>query len=415
MSNALAVPTVTATVTALLQTRVDAAGIAPRPLVAPGPLDDDGNTPRVGVHLYRITRNASLSLADLPARTASGEVRNKPKAALDLHYLFTFRGSGAYQSEQLLALCAATLHAVPELSPELIALATASHPEVLGNDLALAEERVRITPDVLSLDEVSRLWALYQPGSFTVTLAASAGPVLVEASEVPGTVLPVRQVAVGARPLSAPRLDAVAGPEGAGAPVRARTPMPGLQLIGGLLAARSGETLAVLLDGTEVSPVTVVGDGQLTIPLTGVRPGPHLVQVRRLGAPLAPALSATRPAAASDPVAFTVVPTLVSATAATHPGTGPGESTGTLSADVIPPVEDPQRVRLLLDSEGLVPPVAQAFEVALTPGGPPQTTVTANLVDVPSGSYRVTLEVDRVRSLPELDAQGRYQLTEVTL
>ncbi|MFI2188567.1 DUF4255 domain-containing protein [Streptomyces sioyaensis] len=415
MSNALAVPTVTAAITALLQARIDAAGIAPRPLVAPGPLDDDGNTPRVGVHLYRITRNATLSVADLPTRSATGEVRGKPKAALNLHYLFTFRGFGPYQSEQLLALCAATLHAVPELTEELIALATTSHPEILGNDLARADERVRITPDSLSLDEVSRLWALYQPGVFTVTLAVSAGPVLVEADEVPGTVLPVRQVALGARPLSAPRLDAVAGPEGVGAPVRADSPMPELTLFGGLLSARPGETLAVLLDNAVVVPITVVDDGRLTIPLTGVRPGPHLVQVRRQGVPLDPVLTTTRPAAASDPVAFTVVPTLSSAAAVTHPGTGSGESSGTLSAEVIPAVENPQQVRLLLDSVGLAPPVALVFEVPLTPGAPPVSTVTVNLVDAPSGPYRVTLEVDRVRSIPTLDAQGLYQLTEVTL
>ncbi|MFI6664858.1 Pvc16 family protein [Streptomyces sp. NPDC050481] len=399
--------------TALLQARVDAAGMVPRPLVGPGPLDDLGQIPRVGVHLYRTTRNAALSVDEYATRSAAGEVRRTPTAVLDLHYLLTFRGIEPYQSEQLLALCAAGLGAVTDLSPELIALATASHPEIAGNDLAQAAERVRVTPEALPLDEISRLWALYSPGAFTVTLAYAAGPVHVESVEVPGTVLPVAKAAFDARPIAAPRLDAVAGPDGVGAPVRAASPMPPLQLFGGQLTARSGETLAVLLDGTPVAPVTVVDDGRLTIPLTPVKPGRHTVQVRRLGAPTDPVLTSTRPAASSQTVTFTVVPTLSAATANTH-GVNGGRS-GTVSADVIPAVAAPQRVRLLLDSVAATPPVALAVDMPLASDRPPQTSVTANVVDVPAGVYRVTLEVDRVRSLPRLDAQGLYQLTEVTL
>lgn len=413
MSNALCVPTVTASMTALLQARVDAAGLVPRPLVGPGPLDDLGQIPRVGVHLYRTSRNAALSVEEYPSRNAAGEVRRTPTAVLDLHYLLTFRGVEPYQSEQLLALCAAGLDAVTDLSPELIALATASHPEIAGNDLAQATDRVRITPEALPLDEISRLWALYAPGAFTVTLAYTAGPVRIESGEVPGTVLPVARAAFDTRPVSAPRLDAVSGPDGVGAPVRAAGTMPDLQLFGGLLTARSGETLAVLLDGTPVPSVTVVDDGRLTIPLTGVGPGHHTVQVRRLGSPTDPALTATRPAASSDAVTFTVVPTLSAATADTH---GPDDArSGTVSAEVVPAVAAPQHVRLLLDSIAVTPPVALAVDVPLTADGPPQTAVTANLVDVPAGLYRVTLEVDRVRSLPGLTAQGLYQLTEVAL
>ncbi|GHE08551.1 DUF4255 domain-containing protein [Streptomyces alanosinicus] len=413
MSNALAVPTVTAAITTLLQSRVDAAGIAPRPLVAPGPLDDDGHAPRVGVHLYRITRNEALSFVDLPTRTSTGVLRSKPRAALELHYLFTFRGTTTYQSEQLLALCAATLHAVPELTAELITTAVNGHQDLVGSDLGQAVERVRIIPESLTLDEVSRLWALYQPGSFTVTLAAAAGPVLVESSEVPGTVLPVRQVASGARSLAAPRLDAVAGPEGIGAPVRATDPMPLLQLYGGALAPLPGETLRVVLNGTPVATATVVDPGHLTIPLTGLKAGAHSVQVQRLTPPLDPALSSTSPAAASDPVAFTVVPTLSSVTAAPSPG--PGDYHGTISAAVVPAVAAPQRVRLLLDSVAPGTVVALALDASPLAGAPPSAAVSAPVADAPRGTYRVTLEVDGVRSMPPLDSQGRYRLLEVTL
>ncbi|MFJ1708983.1 Pvc16 family protein [Kitasatospora sp. NPDC088346] len=412
MSNALAVPTVTAALAALLQARVDAAGITPRPLVKPGPLDDDHHAPRIGVHLYRVSRNAALSSDDLPTRaSAGGTLRSTPRTALDLHYLFTFRGDTPFQSEWLLALTAAALHAVPELSPELIDHATTTQREVLGNDLAQARERVRLSPEALSIDEISRLWALYQPGSFTVTLALSAGPVIVDSPEIPGTVLPVRQVGLGARPLSGPRLDVAAGPEGPGAPVRAAASMPDLRLFGAALAPLTDETLKVLVDGVPTT-ATVVDAGQLTIPLAGVRPGAHAVQVLRLTAPVAPALSTTAPALASAPVPFTVVPALTSVGATPDPG--PGDYRGTLTAGVLPSVAAPQRVRLLLDRVSPDATVALALDVPLPPAAPRESLDVA-LTDAPRGTYRVTLEVDGARSMPPLDPQGRFQPQEVTL
>jgi hypothetical protein len=417
MSNALSVPTVTAAICELLQTRIAAAFVTPPPRVAPGPLDDSVGEPRVGVHLIRVTRNTALFTADLPTRTSAGEVRSKPRAAIDLHYLFTFRGNDPYQSEQLLGLCAATLHAVPELDADLIARATTNTPEVLENDLALADERVRLTPESLSLDEVSRLWALYQPGTFTVTLAAVAGPVLVDATEVPGSVLPVRQVASAARPLAGPRLDAVAGPEGVGAPVRAANPMPALQLYGAALEPQPGETLLVLLDTTPAAGVIVVGDGQLTVPLTGLGPGAHTARVQRLTAPLDASLSVTRPAMTSEPIGFTVVPGLESVSASANGVPGSGFFSGTLSATVVPPVAAPQRVRLLLDRTSPTPAVALVLEVELPLSGTPQASVSAAVPETATGVYRVTLEVDGARSLPPLDPQGRFVVgaQEVTL
>lgn len=421
MSNALAVPTVTASITTLLQARLAAASQefgTPVPLVAPGPLDDGGagdTTPRVGVHLYRVSRNAARCNEDLPTRTGEGTLRSRPRAALDLHYLLSFRGDGQnlYLADQMLAVCAATLHATTDLAPELIAQATADHREIRGNDLARADERVRITPEAPTLDEVSKLWALYQPGVFTVTLAFVAGPVLVEFDEVPHTVLPVRHVASGARPFSSPRLDSVAGPEGVGAPVRSTSGPWDLRLLGAGLSALPGETLQVLLDGVALpsGSVTVVDSGHLTVRLSGPAPGRHTIQVERLTAPLDPALSSTRPALASDVLPFVVLPTLVTVHAT--PASGGGDYSGTLTIDFLPAIATPQRARLLLDRTQPDTTVALALDVTL--GSSPVTSADIHLTHEPRGTYRVTFEVDGARSLPPLDAQGRYVPQEVTL
>ncbi|SOB86213.1 Pvc16 family protein [Streptomyces sp. 1331.2] len=410
MSNALAVPTVTASLVTLLQSRIDAASVMPRPTVKAGTLADDTNLPLVGVHLYRTGRNASLAADDLPTRPPyGGAPREVPRTALELHYLVTFRGQSAFQSEQLLALCAAALHATPEIFPALIEQAATDHPEIARNDLARARERVRLRPEELSIDELTRLWALYQPGAFALSLAFVAGPVVVESPEAAGTVLPVLRTGLGARLLSGPRLDVVAGPEGPGAPVRAAAPMPDLRLFGSALAPLPGETLKVLVDGA-AAPATVVDAGQLTVPLTGARPGEHTVQVQRLTAPLDSTVSLTAPALASAPVAFTVLPTLGAVTATPAPGAGAYD--GTLTADVLPPLTGSERrVRLLLDR--VRPDATVALALDVTPA--PQAALGVRLTAAPRGDYRVTLEVDGARSLPPLDLHGLFLPQEVTL
>ncbi len=179
MSNALAVPTVTAALAVVVQAAVDALGLDPRPVVTPGPLDDAGHPARVGVHLYRVTQNPALSITALPTR-AAGDPQQRGQVALDLHYLLTFRGRSELRSQQLLATTAAALHAEPVLSATRLVEAEAAHPEIAGHDVAAAKEPVRVTPAVLSVAELNGLWALYPPRSFTVTLAVSVGPVLID-------------------------------------------------------------------------------------------------------------------------------------------------------------------------------------------------------------------------------------------
>jgi hypothetical protein len=91
MSNALAVPTVTAAITALLQSAMSAAGMASTPTVAPGNLDDEQHLPRVIVHLYHVERNPDLDNQDLPTRTTTRALTRRPRTALRLHYLLGFR------------------------------------------------------------------------------------------------------------------------------------------------------------------------------------------------------------------------------------------------------------------------------------------------------------------------------------
>lgn len=410
MSNGLAITAVTASMAAVVQARIDRATFSSRPVVAPGSPDDQTNLPGVIVHLYRVERNGYRDNEDLPTRSSDGSGRQKPRTALDLHYLLICRGGDPWETQRLIAITAAALHAVPVLGRDLVGSVGADYPAAAGNDLDRADECVRITPESLTLDELTRIWALYPVASFVPVLGYVAGPVIVEADDEPGTVLPVAAFAMGARPLSAPRLDAVVGPDGPGAPIRATAATPMLHLLGAGLAPQPGETLEVLVDGAVAGGVTVVSDRELALPAPAQRPGVHTVQVLRRGASLS-VLSPTRPPASSLPARFSVLPSLDTVTASgVHAG---GQSDGTLNATVQPPLTGTDLVRLLLDSQTLDPPVAVAVPVDITGG--PATAVSGHYSEVPIDQYRVTLEVNGVRSIPALDAAGHYVLPVVSV
>lgn len=416
MSNTLAIPTVTAALTSLVQSGVNALGVNPAPTVAPGSLDDATDGARIGVHLYRVTRNPTLSIADLPTRTAAGVLRSKPRAAVDLHYLLTFRGTNEWQTHQLLAAAAATIQGAPIVTAELITLAESEHHEVQGNDLREADEPVRFVADLLSLDEVTKLWALFAPGTFTVTIGLIAGPVLVDADLEPGAAnLPVRAASVAASTPDRPVLTSVVGPDGPGAAIRLTGGPIVVGVFGTALSSRAGETVDVLVDDSPV-PFHPIDDTHLTIDASSLRPGRHTVQVQRAVPPPAGSASTTQTLLTTAAVVIEVAPVLGAVNVASGPGHSATTSTGTITADLTPDVDGDDRVRLLLNSTNLTPPVALAL-------GPHPALVVGTMVgsvhfefhDAPSGTYRVTVEVNGVQSTPDVGAGGSYNVVQVAL
>lgn len=413
MSNATAVAAVTATLTTMVQAAVDDLSITPRPVVAAGDLDDTGDNNRVFLHLLRISRNTALSTLDLPTRSTEGATRVRAQVALDLHYLVALRGATPHSTQLMLAQCAAALHASPGLTRGWLGAAVVDHPEILGHDLFDAE-LVRLTPEPMTVDELTRVWALYSPGSFCPTLAVVAGPVLVEIGDEPGEVLPVKTVGLGAHPFPVLRLDTIVGPDGPGAPVRTAEPMPPLLAFGAGLLASDDSDVEVRVDGA-VAPHTEEAD-HLVIDASAIRPGRHLVVVRRNEPPLAPHISTTARTTQSDPLLFVVTPLLGAVTKSMSAGSAAGLRSGTVTAAMKPSLRRESRTRLLLDSRSLDPPASLALQPVLPPGAPgPFPSVDYAVEDAPAGPYRVTLEVDGARSLPPVDNAGHFVLTTVTL
>ena len=93
MSNFLAIATVTAALRQTLQAAVSAD--VPGASVTthrPGAAGKSHAAPAVNVFLYQVTPNTARRNADLPTRRSNGQATQRPRAALDLHYLVSFYG-----------------------------------------------------------------------------------------------------------------------------------------------------------------------------------------------------------------------------------------------------------------------------------------------------------------------------------
>src|SRR5687768_8333000 len=94
MGNALSIATVTATLRRTLQdvVNVDVAG-AKVTTLRPDGLAAAAPSAGVNIFLYQVTPNAAQRNAGLPTRSSNATVVQRPRAALDLHYLLSFYGS----------------------------------------------------------------------------------------------------------------------------------------------------------------------------------------------------------------------------------------------------------------------------------------------------------------------------------
>lgn len=203
MSNALAI----AAVTTLLDYRITQAlarNDVPVSLesVTAKPLDkarEGGeNTNQINIFLYQTLHNAAWRNQDMPNRVRPGET-GRPPLALNLSYLITAYGKNNddIEGQQLLGMAMQTLHDQPEIHPMHVEQAIASSNLALSkkellvsSDLKNQIERIRLVPQILSVEEVSKMWATFQ-APYRISAAYEASVVLIESTTPIRTPLPV--------------------------------------------------------------------------------------------------------------------------------------------------------------------------------------------------------------------------------
>lgn len=186
MSNQLAIAAVTLTLSHILGKDVDWKVTTKSPDQAAR----DASGARINLFLYHTAPNASWRNMDIPGRTRPGE-QGQPPLALNLYYLLTAYGQDDdLKDQKMLGHAMRLLHDHPVLQAKDIQEATSRSRDLNTSDLDEQIEKVRIVPDVLNIEDMSRLWTTFQT-QYRVSAAYQASVVLIESTRPKRIPLPV--------------------------------------------------------------------------------------------------------------------------------------------------------------------------------------------------------------------------------
>jgi hypothetical protein len=379
MSNHLAIATVTAALQQVLMTPVSNA-VSGAKVGFSRPDAGSSTTPLVNIFLYQITPNAAYRNADLPRRRSDGSLAQRPTAAYDLHYIFTFHGDDTrLEPQRLLGAVAIALHAQPLLSADNINNAASTFGFLAGSGLDSQVERVRFTPTGLSLEEFSKLWSVFFQVEYSLSAAFQASLVLMQSDDTPSTAPPVLERNVYVVPFESPHVDKIVSNDGQ--PI---TSTSTILILGTHLRAPNS---FVVIEGKELSPTTS-SDTVLSLALiptlhAGVK-SLRISQKLDMGTP-----AVAHRGFDSEVKSFVLCPTITSATAATTAG-------GTdVTVKVVPNIGIGQRVVLLLDSVPPAPSAPHSISVVSTADSP---SIVIKIPNVPTGTYVIQVQVDDAES-----------------
>ncbi|MFI5458424.1 MAG: DUF4255 domain-containing protein [Isosphaerales bacterium] len=190
MSNALAIAAVTATLDAILGNGVHADPDLNDTALTTLPLDKARGTitsNQLNLFLYQILPNAAWRNMDVPQLVKPGETAIPP-LALNLHYLMTAFGRENDTSQpfdhHLLGKAMSILYDHALLGPDEIKLAFP------GSDLERQVERIRITLQPLSVEEISKLWTGFMT-NYRLSVGYEISVALIDSTQPTRSPLPV--------------------------------------------------------------------------------------------------------------------------------------------------------------------------------------------------------------------------------
>jgi len=177
------------TVTALPPDRIGTGGADQQPA-------------QLNIFLHRVTPNAAMRNMDLPTRGRNGERVARPRLALDLHYLVTAYAGQELQAEILLGYAMELFHELAIVPRDVVRTALQGglggagvvlpppFDRLRASKLADQIELIRITPEALSMDDMSKLWSALQT-HYRTTVAYQVSVVLIERDAPARSPLPV--------------------------------------------------------------------------------------------------------------------------------------------------------------------------------------------------------------------------------
>jgi hypothetical protein len=427
MSNGSAIAATTAVLQRLFQAALPAASLSNAlggaPTVTALPPDritvGDDEAPGLNLFLYRVTPNLGWQNAELPSHGSDGTRRTAAPVAVDLHYVISAYGKQDLHAEVLLGHALLLLHGTRHLTRAAIrdtfagggggGLSAAEAALLGGSGLDGQEEVIRLAPEQLTIDDISKLWSVFGE-RYRLTLAFNASVIVLRPDEAGAQNPPVREPQLQVIPLAAPRIDAVTP---TAAEVGGQVVLRGH----GLLTPNTVLRFAGLVDvnpaaGSTPTRVEAAVPAGARAGLTGVQ----VIHSVDFGA------SGLRAAADSNIGAFVLRPAFevdgqgdplidaVNTTVANGVVTQ-----GVLEVTLTPQVGREQKVRLLLDQTG-----GGALHYALTaPSRAAAQAETTAVIEVPvagieAGTYLVSVEVDGAATALVTDNTGLYVGPAVT-
>jgi hypothetical protein len=165
------------------------------------PVGNNDEKSQINLFPYLVTPNIGWRNEGLPSRDARGARLTNPPLALDLHYLITAYGAEEFHAEALLGYAMQLLHETPiltraminrTLKPTLPAGVTLppGMQLVATSDLGEQIESIKICPEYLNTEEMSKLWTAMQ-AHYRPTAAYHLSVVLIESNRPTRSALPV--------------------------------------------------------------------------------------------------------------------------------------------------------------------------------------------------------------------------------
>jgi hypothetical protein len=188
MSNALAIAAVTTTLRSLLMARLT----APPVNVTARPLDkarNGGTGNQLNLFLYQTMTDAAMLNTPIPNQHKPGET-GLPPLPLTLYYLLSAYGQNDddIDAHTLLGQAMSVLYDHPLLGTDEIKDACAA--SLPDSDLHNQIERIRITRETLSLEDISKLWLTFK-SEYRISAAYQVSVVLIDSTRAAKTPLPV--------------------------------------------------------------------------------------------------------------------------------------------------------------------------------------------------------------------------------
>lgn len=312
MANALAIAAVSAVLKDLLNNGLIDAQLNNEVVVRVGPPPaSSGNGPpgvQLNLFLYQVTPNLNWRNECLPSHNGRGDRLNNAPLALDLHYLLTAYGSDEFDAEILLGYAMQLLHEHTILSRGAIRRALSggavdggilpgNFQAIAAAGLAEQVELIKISPEHLDTEAMSRLWSSLQ-ATYRTSTAYHVSVVLISREESTRAAPPVLDRRVFAMPVQSPIIERV---EPQRVPAGAVITLRGQGLKGNSTQVRFGSGA--------IAPIPNPTDQTLEVTLpAGLQAGVNTVQVLHsldLGTPNEP-----HQGIESNVAAFVLQPTL---------------------------------------------------------------------------------------------------------